>query len=267
LDRRFLAIIAMALIVSTEASYFAFLESPEEKVTIIRNSAPEQIRRQVDLELTHKFALGLVTRDKIQELVIQYLFMVPASSLPPSDAPLDKKWESRPVMIRNGLELSADLGFEPEVVQGELELNGERSGYALFNLGAILPSFTEWHLAEDATTSVLIIPRGKDDTTQMKGKSGFYRLRNEIAKVIISRGVNETTYTAQRSAQELEAGERGIDEAPHNGRVVFVDLDPDETISILLELMGRANQPAGSLSVILLYVDGELQDALFNFMG
>jgi hypothetical protein len=267
LDRRLPAIVVIALIMATIVSYFILEEIPDESITVIRNSAPDQIRRQVDLELTHKFSLGLITRKSIEELVIQYLFLTLVQKLPPLNN--SESWEDRIALIHQGRALLAGLGYRPDLIQGTFEDDMGETDYMLNDFGVSLPIFTDWKLAEDATTSHLIIPanpRENENATLYAGKSGFYYFRGDLAKVIVSRGGNETIYTAQRSAQELQEGERKIDKAPHNGRIILTDLSPDESISIIIEVMGRADQRRGSLSIILIYVDGALEDTLFNFI-
>jgi hypothetical protein len=261
LDRRFPAIIAIGLIISTIISYFVITDVPDARITVIRNSAPDQIRRQVDLELTHKFSLGIITRTSIQELTIQYLFHTPIET---SQGP--EGWDDVIPLIQNGKNLLAEFGHRPDLIQGTMAGDEGQTEYLLYDIGRFITLFTEWDLAEDATTSHLIIPRGNENSKQYAGKSGFYHNREELAKVIVSRGEDETTYTAQRSAQKLQAGEKKIGQAPQNGKIVFNDLEEDESISIIIEVMGRADQRKGSLSIILIHVDGVLEKTLLNFI-
>ncbi len=267
MDRRLPGIIAVSLIVSTMISHLAFLRSPEEYVTVIRNTAPAQIRRQVDLELTHKFVVGLVVRARVEELVIRYAFFVPASPIPTPGASSLHDWGERLPGYAVQRDLVSSLGFEPEEMQGTLEGNGSEIPYLLFDIGEGLPAFTEWSHAEDAVAAHLILPSKEGNATHMVGKSGFYYYRSQLAKITVLRNEQEQIYISQRSAQELKPGERPMEEAPQNGRIVFTDLMPDDAISVIIEVMGRADQGRGSLSMIRLYVNGKIDKVLANFMG
>ena len=265
MDRRLPAIIAIALIASTIISFFVFERAPEESVTIIRNTAPEMIRRQVDLELTHTLVLGLVARERLQKLEIVYSFLLPSATLKSPADPSIEGWQSLAPEYATLSDLAQSIGFEMEVAQGELAREGKELSYALIDLGEALAVLTHPELSEDATTIHLLISEdGKAE--HWTGKDGLYYHRSQISRVTISRDEWQEIFASRRSGQELQPGERPIEEAPSNGRITFVDIAPDEAFSILLELDGRADQPQGSLSLIRIYADGELAKVLANFM-
>lgn len=266
LDRRLPAIVAIALVASTVASFLLFHRAPEERVTVIRNAAPERLRRQLDLELTHNFVLGLVARERSQQLEIIYSFLLPADPLPPPPDLSTEGWKSLLPGYDTQSHLAELLGFEPEMIQGELARDGDQLPYAFFDLGDALSALTDPKLSEDATAVDLLIAR--DDLTEhWAGKDGLYYHRSQISRVVISRDDQEHVYVARRSAQELEPDESPIEDAPWNGRITFVDIRPDESFSVILELDGRADQPHGSLSLIRIYMDGELIQVLANFIA
>ena len=266
MDRRFPSVIAIAVIMSTLISFFVFVRSPEERITVIRNTAPDAIRRQIDLELSHKFVLGLVAREEIQELMIVYSFVVPSDPLPTPSGQTIGDWEETLPDYSTLSGLTRSLGHEPEAVQGSLPDDEGDIDYVLLDIGEALSVLTDPGLSEDATSVHLIIVE-EGTAKHWTGKDGFYYHRSQLSKVTISRSEDEITYVAQRSAQELKPGESPIEESPSNGRIRFADVLPDETISVILEIDGRADQPQGSASLIRVYVDRELDRVLVNFMS
>lgn len=265
MDRRLVGVIAVALVLSSVLSYFLFLQRAAEPITVIRNVAPAQLVALLDFDETHRFSLGLVARKKMQELTIQYSFFSAAQIRGLPEALSFEAWEANLSQLALQERFLEELGFEPEKVQGELAMDDLNQEYLLYDTGPAIRALTSWQLAGDATSSYILLP-AKTNATLMKGRMEFYYYRYELAKITITRGENETVYRALKRGEEFMPGERPISEAPVNGRIRFENLKPDEPVSVMIELRGWTGQ-GRCLSLIRLYVDGELERVLANFMN
>jgi hypothetical protein len=269
-DRRLVAIIVIALAISTAAFSFMVGEKVDDPIEILKEewnlpSPYEDTYRLPSEEGRYAYGLGLVVRKPIRQLEIVFLSLENESSmLGDLDLPADQDpWTAfLSVPDAGNLAAAVDSYATPtraRLVREELELKRAESAYDTYLIdltGPFLGTAPRGTARSLRTVHALGRSAGGEYTQYFRGVRDFFLDRDRaIIDVSVQLNQNLTKY-AQRTTTQGTAVP--MDRAPEVGQLVFDHLEKEDQIFVSFAINPAMISTRKSIAhVVLIFIDGK----------
>ena len=271
--REILGVALIALTASTVLTMFIIGERAESMVELLENTFPAVVSH----DQRNTFSLALIARKptEVLEIEISSLNRVNTDNIDIEMGVFGRAGMMSLDYIKSLMYMAEEAGVDP--VEYEMDVEWNRTPHDLYVMDftdVLVPFIGDDLLAGYATTGVSTIYAGVFNETGLallfSGFKDFFPLRN-VTITEMSINFNDEKETFKRikelSPAEIASGVPTLLDAPSSGRLLYEDLEKDDTVRLAFSVDKSTVPYIENLELIRIFADAELEEQLANFFN